>query len=63
MEGEIKNRPPPPLPPPQQPSVKFRKEQEQDDPEKNPEPDSEDIGFWTASKRQYMVILIIEYLS
>ena len=61
MEGGTKDRRPPPLPPPQQPSVKFRKDNEDGNLEKMPQPDAEDIGFWTASKRQYMVSLIILY--
>lgn len=57
MEVGNKDRPPPPLPPSRQYSVKFRKEQEERNPEKKPQPESEDIGFWTAARRQYMVIV------
>ena len=66
MDAGHKDRPPPSLHvhgngncEPKQPSVKFRKEQEQGgDPEKKPEPDSEEAnGFWTAARRQYMVIV------
>ena len=52
MEASNKDRPPPALP--HKSAVKLRK----GDPEKKPDPDSEEAkGFWTESaRRQYMVL-------
>ena len=46
----------------QQPSVKFRKDQQEQngDPEKTPE---EADGFWTAARRQYLVFDIMVHFN